>query len=328
MEQREFGRTGMRFSRLGYGAGAVGGLMVRGTVAERERSIGTALAAGVTYFDTAPLYGDGLSETHLGQALRALKANPFVGTKVRVNPAFRAAGLAASLTAALEASLKRLGRESVDLYQLHNPMTASGSDGDIGLAELEAEIIPTLTKLREQGKLRAAGITALGETAVLKRIVTGGGFQAAQIPFNALNPTALWPFPKGLPGHDFAGLMSDAVQAGVGVIAIRIIAGGALSGEVGRHPVAMPKVAPIGSAASYEADAAAARRLLPLVQEGVASSLAELALRFALTPGELGSGTALIGTASQEELEQALAAAAKGPLSQQVMDRVHALLGA
>jgi aryl-alcohol dehydrogenase-like predicted oxidoreductase len=54
MEQRVLGRTGLRVSVLGYGAGAVGGLMVRGTPAEQERSVGTALAAGVTYVDTAP----------------------------------------------------------------------------------------------------------------------------------------------------------------------------------------------------------------------------------------------------------------------------------
>ena len=327
MELREFGRTGMRFSRLSYGAGAVGGLMVRGSAAEREASIGRALDAGITYFDTAPAYGSGLSETHLGQALRALKAAPFVGTKYRIAPEHRGR-LGAALAEGLEASLTRLGRDSVDLFQLHDPLTEAGGGNSISRAELEGELIPAMTKLREQGKVRFAGITALGETAELKRVVASGAFQSAQIPFNLLNPTGLWPFPKGLPGHDFAGLLSHAVQNGVGVIAIRILAGGALSGGVERHPVAMPKVAPIGSAASYEADAAAARRLLPLVQEGVAGSLAELALRFAVTPGELGSGTALIGTASQDELEQAIAAAEKGVLGQEVMDRIHALLSA
>lgn len=326
MEQRDFGRTGLRVSLLGYGAGAVGGLMVRGTPAERERSIGRALDAGISYFDTAPLYGDGLSETHLGQALRALKADPRVGTKVRVKPEMRAAGLGRALAEALEASLKRLGRESVDLYQLHNPLTAGAVDGAIPLAELEGEIIPALEKLRAQGKFKVAGITALGETAVLKRVVAGGFFGAAQIPYNLLNPTALQPMPKGLPGHDFGGLMADCARLGVGVIGIRIIAGGALSGEVARHPGAMPQVAPIGSAASYEADVAAARKLAPLVAEGAAASIAELALRFALTPAEMG--TALIGTADQAQLEQALAAAAKGPLDAATQARALALLAA
>ncbi len=325
MEVREFGKTGMRFSLLGYGAGAVGGLMVRGTVAEREASIGRALAAGITYFDTAPAYGNGLSETHLGQALRALKASPFVGTKFRIAPEHRGR-LGAALAEGLDASLKRLGRDSVDLFQLHDHLTTAGGGQAISQAELEGELIPALVKAREQGKARFAGITALGETAVLKRVVASGVFHAAQMPYNLLNPTTLTAMPPGLPGHDFGGLMADAARQGVGVIGIRIIAGGALSGEAERHPTAMPSVAPIASAGSYAADVATARKLLPLVQEGAAASLAELAIRFAMTPAEMG--TALIGTASQEQLEQALAAAAKGPLAAETVARARALLAA
>ena len=77
MEQRVLGRTGLRVSVLGYGAGAVGGLMVRGTAAEQERSVGTALDAGITYVDTAPSYGNGESERNLGRVLKALGASPY-----------------------------------------------------------------------------------------------------------------------------------------------------------------------------------------------------------------------------------------------------------
>src|SRR5262249_57649917 len=87
METRAFGRTGMRFSILGFGCGAVGGLMVRGDPADQERTVARALDAGVNYLDTAVQYGDGASETNLGRVLKTLKpANAFVGTKVRLNP--------------------------------------------------------------------------------------------------------------------------------------------------------------------------------------------------------------------------------------------------
>src|SRR5215475_9335670 len=87
METRAFGRTGMRFSILGFGCGAVGGLMVRGDPADQERTVARALEAGVNYFDTAVQYGDGASEKNLGRVLKALKpANAFVGTKVRLPP--------------------------------------------------------------------------------------------------------------------------------------------------------------------------------------------------------------------------------------------------
>jgi L-galactose dehydrogenase/L-glyceraldehyde 3-phosphate reductase len=62
MEMRVFGRTGMQLSVLGFGCGAVGGLMVRGDPLDQERTIGRAIAAGVNYFDTAVQYGNGESE--------------------------------------------------------------------------------------------------------------------------------------------------------------------------------------------------------------------------------------------------------------------------
>src|SRR6201986_273360 len=87
MELRIFGRTGMQVSVLGFGCGAVGGLMVRGDHADQERTVARAIEAGVNYFDTAVQYGDGESEKNLGRILQRLKpANAIVGTKVRVPP--------------------------------------------------------------------------------------------------------------------------------------------------------------------------------------------------------------------------------------------------
>lgn len=61
MEQRVLGKTGLRVSALGFGGGAVGGLLVRGDRAGQARAAARALEAGITYFDTAPSYGDGRS---------------------------------------------------------------------------------------------------------------------------------------------------------------------------------------------------------------------------------------------------------------------------
>ena len=87
MQLRVFGRTGMQLSVLGFGCGAVGGLMVRGDPADQERTVARAIDAGVNYFDTAVQYGDGESEKNLGRVLQKLKpANVVVGTKVRLPP--------------------------------------------------------------------------------------------------------------------------------------------------------------------------------------------------------------------------------------------------
>ena len=320
MEQRVLGRTGLRVSVLGYGAGAVGGLMVRGTPAEQERSLGRRWRPAITYVDTAPAYGNGQSESNLGRVLKALQANPVLGTKVRLPPAERG-DIGKAIAASLEASLARLGRDSVDLFQLHDPIgTAEGYT----LAQVLEQAVPAMQRLREQGKCRFLGITALGEEPALRQLLAAGVIDTAQVPYNALNPSWLGALPASLPGQDFRRLGEHAAAHGVGLIGIRILAAGALSGEAARHPVAMPEVAPIASGADYAADLANARRLLPLVAEGAAGSLAELAIRFAITPGRIG--TALIGTASLGQLEVALAAAERGPLPPPVLERIAALL--
>jgi L-galactose dehydrogenase/L-glyceraldehyde 3-phosphate reductase len=73
MEMRMFGHTGLELSVLGFGCGAVGGLMVRGDPVDQERTIARAITAGVNYFDTAVQYGDGESEKNLGRILQKLK---------------------------------------------------------------------------------------------------------------------------------------------------------------------------------------------------------------------------------------------------------------
>src|SRR5690348_13395305 len=108
MDMRVFGRSGLRLSILGFGCGAVGGLMVRGAPADQERAVARALEAGVNYFDTAVQYGDGLSEQNLGRVLKKLKpANAVVGTKVRLPPA-DVGRVGATIAASLDASLERL----------------------------------------------------------------------------------------------------------------------------------------------------------------------------------------------------------------------------
>src|SRR5437868_430711 len=120
MQQRALGSTGLMVSVLGFGCGSVGGLMVRGEAADQRAAVARALDAGITYFDTAPSYGDGRSEENLGRALRDLDASNrvVVGTKVRVSLEERS-DAASAIRRSLEQSLQRLGRERVDLLQLH-----------------------------------------------------------------------------------------------------------------------------------------------------------------------------------------------------------------
>jgi L-galactose dehydrogenase/L-glyceraldehyde 3-phosphate reductase len=118
--------------------------------------------------------------------------------------------------------------------------------------------------------------------------------------------------------------MFDHTQAaGVGVVGIRVLAGGALSGAPVRHPIASPPPDPIGSAHSYDTDMQRARRLQPLVEQGHAGSLPEAAVRFAIAHPAMG--TILVGMATLAEFEQSLAAVQKGPLSQAALETLGAM---
>src|SRR5579864_6318542 len=196
METRVFGRTGMRVSVLGFGCGAVGGLMVRGDAADQERAVARALEAGVNYFDTAVQYGDGESEKNLGRALANLKpANVIVGTKVRL-PASDYRHIAEAVTRSLEGSLQRLGMERVDIFHLHNSITADGTGESLPASQVLGEIVPAFERLRAQGKTRFIGITAIGDTAALHQVIDARVFQSAQVVFNMLNPSAAARLPE------------------------------------------------------------------------------------------------------------------------------------
>jgi len=323
MEMRGYGRSGMRLSALGFGCGAVGGLMVRGEPRDQERAVGRAIEAGVNYFDTAVQYGDGESEKNLGRVLQSLKpASAVVGTKVRLPPA-DVGRIGDAITRSLDGSLARLRLERVDIFHLHNSITESGGGPALSVRQVLDEVVPAFERLRQAGKIRFLGLTAVGETAALHQVIGSGKFDSAQVVYNMLNPSAAAALPANYPAQDYERLFDRTRAAGTGVIGIRVLAGGALSGSATRHPIASPPPAPIGSALSYDADVARARRLQPLVDEGFAASLTEAATRFALAQPAIG--TILVGIATPEQFEEALTAVEKGPLPAAALDRLSAL---
>jgi aryl-alcohol dehydrogenase-like predicted oxidoreductase len=323
MQLRAFGRTGMQLSALGFGCGAVGGLMVRGDPRDQERTVARAIAAGVNYFDTAVQYGNGESEKNLGRILHQLKpANVVVGTKVRLQPG-EFGRITEAVTASLEGSLARLRLDRVDIFHLHNPITEGEGGSALSVRQVLGDVVPAFERLREQGKIRFLGLTAVGETAALHQVIDSGAFDSAQVVYNMLNPSAAEELPANYPAQDYGRLFDHTEASGVGVVDIRVLAGGALSGSAERHPIASPAPEPIGSAANYDADIERARRLMPLVNEGFADSLTEAAIRFTLSHPSVG--TILVGIATPQQFETALAAVEKGPLPKAALDRLSVL---
>jgi aryl-alcohol dehydrogenase-like predicted oxidoreductase len=224
----------------------------------------------------------------------------------------------------LEGSLARLRRDSVDIFHLHNAITETGGGEALSVHQVLGEVVPAFERLRQQGKLRFLGLTAVGETAALHQVIDARAFDSAQVVYNMLNPSVATELPANYPAQDYGRLFDHTAAAGVGVVGIRVLAGGALSGSTERHPIASPPPEPIGSAKSYDADVLRAGRLMPIVQEGFAASLTEAATRFAISHPAIG--TILVGIAAPHQFENALAAVEKGPLPPAALYRLSTLL--
>ncbi len=331
MDERLLGATGLTVSALGFGAGSIGGLMVRGEAAEQHRTFFRAIEAGITYVDTAPGYGSGKSEEALGPLLREAGAEVYVGTKVALTPA-DLADPPAAIRRSIEASLRRLGREQVDLFQLHNhvayvggpPTDARGAQPGaerVGLDDVFGPIAEGLAAVREAGLTRFVGLTGLGEPAALGEVVGTGRFDTIQCYVNALNPSGGWPV-RNPAEQDFGQLIGRASEAGMGVIAIRVLAAGALAATDERHPNAGDPGAPLVSGAVYDANLERARALRNLASELGLESPAELSFRLVLS--NPGVSTALVGFSDASQLETALRWAERGPLPAEAVERIMA----
>jgi D-threo-aldose 1-dehydrogenase len=151
---RNVGRTSLQVSRLGFGASGIANLYRNVSDAEAERTIRYAIEQGVRLFDTAPLYGVGLSERRVGATLAGFPRNSYVlATKVgRIITSdsqwvfdFSHDGVRRSL----EASLKRLKVDHVDILHIHDP--------DDHYRQALDEAFPALADLRSQGVIKAIG---------------------------------------------------------------------------------------------------------------------------------------------------------------------------
>jgi len=319
MEKKVFGRTGLEVSRLTFGCGAVGGLMVRGEAVDQDRAVAWARDNGINFFDTAASYGNGVSETNLGRALGGNRDGIVVSTKVGLG-AQDMADVAGAVRRSLDASLTRLQLEQVELFQLHNTVSRDGSGATLSAAQVLGDVIPAFEKLRDAGKTRFLGFTAKGDTAALHELAASGRFDSAQVFYNLLVPSAGEAQPANYPAQDYRELLAAAARNGVGAIGVRVLAGGALSGRETRHPLGMAAVAPIGSDTDYATDVARARRFMPLIEAGHAADLPELAIRYVISNPTLP--TTEIGIATIDELQRAAAAVNRGPLPAEAQARI------
>lgn len=275
MKTRSFGRTGWHVTEIGFGAWAIGGGQWGGAD-ERESmaALHAALDAGMNFFDTADVYGDGLSERLISR-LRRERSEPFyVATKAgrRLSPHTADGYDATNLTAFVDRSLANLGVETLDLVQLHCPPT------DV---YYRPEVFEALDGLVKRGKIRFYGVSVEKVEEALKAIEYPG-VQSVQIIFNAfrLRPAELF--------------FEQAARRKVAVIARVPLASGLLCGKFSRQSVfpegdhrlfnrqgAMFDRGETFSGVDYDTGLAAVDRLRALLPAG--QSLTQFALRWILS---------------------------------------------
>jgi aryl-alcohol dehydrogenase-like predicted oxidoreductase len=127
MRRTSLGRTGLEISELAFGGGVTGGILIDTDETIRDAVLRHAVAAGINWIDTAPVYGDGTSEETIGRHLQGLSPRPHVSTKVRLEVE-DLGDIAGAIERSLEQSLRRLRSDRVALLQLHNHLAAALED--------------------------------------------------------------------------------------------------------------------------------------------------------------------------------------------------------
>ena len=308
MEYRKLGRSGLKVSPLCLGA-----MMFGDRTDEKESAaiIANARDAGVNFLDTADAYSAGRSEEICGRAIAAERARWVLATKL-ANPGGPEPNDRGTsrrwMLRACEASLKRLGTDWIDLYQMHRP----DKDTDV------EETLSALTDLQRQGKIRAFGSSTFPAHEIVEAQWTAqrrglGRFVTEQPPYSMLVRAIE------------ADLLPVAERYGMGVIPWSPLAGGWLTGRYrkgqdlprSRRSDLMPQRYDMSQPENQRKLDAVEELTLLAEQSGI--SLIHLALAFVIRHPAVTA--AIIGPRTSEQLESQLGAVAV-ELSDEVLDRI------
>jgi len=303
MEYRRLGGSGLLVSALSFGTATFGGaspvLRLWGETDLREatRLVDVALEAGVTLFDTADAYSGGIAEQMLGKAIEGRRDHLLVSTKAafRVGPGPNDVGTSRQhLIAACDASLRRLGIDHIDLWQLH---------GFDALTPQE-ETLRALEQVVRDGKVRYVGCSNFSGWHLMKALATADRLGtprhvAHQAYYSLLGREYEWE------------LMPLAIDQGVGTVVWSPLAGGQLSGKVGRGRPA-PKGSRTHSGVATRHDMPqeqffALIETLESVAQQAGRSVSQAALRWVMQRPTVS--TVVFGARNEQQLRENLAAA-------------------
>ncbi len=274
MREHKLGRTEFTVSDIGFGAWQIGGSWGEVSEADGRAALNAALDAGMTFIDTADVYGDGRSEKIIAEVLKARGGKrPMVASKAgrRLNPHVAEGYTKANIEALIDRSLKNLEIDSLDLVQLHCPPT------DVYYRQ---EMFEGLEEIRKAGKIKHYGVSVEKVEEALKAIEYPG-VVSVQIIFNMFRQR-----PAGL-------FFQEAKRRNVAVIARVPLASGLLSGKINANTQFAAEdhrnfnrngeafdVGETFAGVPFETGLAAVEEVRKLVPEG--ASMAQFALRWIL----------------------------------------------
>ncbi|HEU4394448.1 MAG TPA: aldo/keto reductase [Planctomycetota bacterium] len=256
LAKRALGKTGLEVTALGLGCFYLGSVR---DASAAEGVIRRAYDLGVNWFDTAPSYNGGVSEERVGRALKGVRDRVFIATK-----STERSGRAA--TAELEASLKRLGTDRVDLFQFH----ALRADSDAETIFGEGGAHQAILEAKKAGKVRHIGFTGHYDPALMAKVCRERPVETVLMPLNALDPHS----------RSFEeGSLPAAKESGLGIVAMKVFASGRLVDDPALSPtpeecirwsLSLPVSTAIVGCSSLEElerDLACAKTFVPLTEE-------------------------------------------------------------
>lgn len=302
METRFLGRSGLKVSALGFGAGTFGGkgplfsAWGNTDVTEARRMIDLSLDAGLTFFDTADVYSDGASESILGEALRGRRDRVILSSKtgLRLGEGANDAGTSRlRLLKAVDASLKRLGTDYLDLLQLH---------AFDAMTPIE-ETLSTLDDLVRAGKVRYLGVSNFSGWQLMKSLGIADRHGWSRYVANQAYYSLI--------GRDYEWeLMPLGIDQGVGAVVWSPLGWGRLTGKL-RRGQPLPATSRLHDTADVGPPVAQERLFrivdaLDIVAEETGKSIPQIAINWLLQRPTVS--TVLIGARNEEQLRQNLGA--------------------
>ena len=319
MKISRFGRTEFKISQLTFGGGWVGGILIDPDKEIMHKALSLASEKGINWIDTAESYSEGKSEKNIGELLSSFSNDKFqISTKARLDPN-SSESFVSQIDRKIDASLGRLQRNFVELYQLHNRIQNVSDKNNFSVKDIlkKGGVADAMEKFKSDGRIKSIGITALGDIDAINEVVLSDCFDVAQIYYNLLNPSASFSSPGKWNDHNFSNLIKNCESKDMGLMNIRIYAAGYLATDK-RHGREIPITFGIN-----ETELNKRVEKINLIMRDVQGTKAQKALRYGLSNDDMS--TIAIGLAEISHLEEALEGYELGSLDEKILRKIEEL---